>query len=96
MKTGKLTPRTNATVRRVRYTGNFGQPTGFGSVLEVSQHEDGTAHLTLCFKNDLRPDEQMWSVQLTNEQRNHLAAWLAQYQPRLFEVVEDFSKAEAL
>ena len=85
MKTGKLTPRTNNTIKSFRYTGGFAQPDGFASVLTVGVRQDGRACLTLIHRKDGSDEEHMWSVELTNEQRTHLASWLGEYQPTLFE-----------
>lgn len=83
MKTGKLTPRANDTVSRIRFSGSFGQPDGFGSVLEADQRESGEVALTLFYK--MNNSDHMWSVMLTNEQRKALGKFLFEYEPTLFE-----------
>jgi hypothetical protein len=89
METGKLTPRTNSTVSEMRFTGNFGLPGGFGSVLTAGIRRDGRAVLTLTYTTELdgRTHEHMWSVELDNEQRRVLGALLASYEPTLWEKV---------
>jgi len=90
MRTGNLTPRCNSIVKALRFSGGFGQPDGFGSVLEASVCKDGRLVLTLVYKSGIGPDaehEHMWSVELTNEQRLALAQLAADYQPVLFEEV---------
>jgi hypothetical protein len=84
--TGTLTPRSNDNVEEMRFTGAFGQPSGFGSVLTVSVRRSGEACLTLNFSPDSGDKkDHMWSVMLTNEQRNELSALLGRYQPTLYE-----------
>jgi hypothetical protein len=83
MFTGKLTPRSNNIVDSMRFSGAFGQPDGFGSVLDVIVNKAGEACFTLHY------EERMWSVTLTNEQRNALAKMLSNYQPCLYESYKD-------
>lgn len=85
MKTGNLTPRTNKEIKSVRYSGGFGQPEGFASVLTVSVRQDGRASLTLMYDAE---NQKMWTVELTHEQRVHLASWLGEYEPILHEEVK--------
>lgn len=85
MKTGKLTPKTNDTMDSMRFTGGFGQPSGFGSVLTATVKEDGGLCLTLNYKMDMSDGEHMWSVELNNEQRNALGSMISKYQPVLYE-----------
>jgi hypothetical protein len=86
MDKGTLTPRTNKEVAAMRFSGNFGQPDGFGSVLLASIRESGDLCLTLDFL--LNGKEMMWSVMLTNDQRTALAGFLNRYHPRLYEVCD--------
>ena len=86
MKTGNLTPRSNDEVKTVRYSGNFGQPTGFNSILEASVRGSGEASLGLVYRG-LDGGEQTWTVMLTSEQRRHLANLLNSYEPTLWEEV---------
>ena len=83
MMTGKLTPRTNNKIKEARFTGGFGQPNGFASVLTVGVCESGDAALTLNY--NAFDHEQMWSVMLTNEQRKTLGSLLLSYEPVLWE-----------
>lgn len=87
MNTGTLTPRSNDTVNEMRFTGNFGQPDGFGSVLTVSIRKDGAVCLTLTWKDLLGDEEKTWSVMLTSDQRPVLAQLLDSYNPKLWEKV---------
>jgi hypothetical protein len=47
METGNLTPKSNDTVLEIQYTGAFGQPDGFGSVLTCRIARSGDATLAL-------------------------------------------------
>ena len=85
MNTGTLTPRSNDSVDEMRFSGGFGQPDGFSSVLTVSVRRSGDVALILNYR--VHGNEQMWSVMLTNEQRNVLAEMIGRYQPTLHEVV---------
>jgi hypothetical protein len=87
METGKLTPRANDTVSAIRFSGNFGQPDGFGSVLLVQIRMDGRAVLTCTFRDITGTKEEQWSIDLTNEQRNVLSTFLFNYKPVLFEML---------
>ena len=71
MNTGNLTPKSNDTVLYQKYTGNFGQPDGFGSILELKVNTNGDLCLTLHYTT--LGDKKMWSVMLNNEQREHMA-----------------------
>ena len=84
---GTLTPKSNELVEEMRFTGNFGQPNGFGSVLVASVRRSGEACLSLHYSTGSFGDrlDHFWAVMLTNEQRNALSALLGRYQPRLFE-----------
>lgn len=79
MRTGKLTPKSANVIHSRRYTGGFAQPDGFGAVLEVIQRQSGDLCLTLNWRGT--NGEQMWSIELSNEQRNDLAGWIGTYQP---------------
>jgi hypothetical protein len=94
---GTLTPKTNKVIEEMRFTGGFGQPTGFGSVLIASVREDGSACLSLHFStgNFSGKFDHFWSVILTNEQRRALSELLARYQPRLFENTSGDSAPDA-
>ncbi len=85
MNTGTLTPRANSTIKAMRFTGAFGQPDGFGSILEAAIRTDGRAVLTAKWKDT---NEHQWTVELDNEQRKTLAALLACYEPTMSEEVE--------
>ena len=85
--TGGLTARSNNSEVAFRYSGAFGQPNGFGSVLEVKVNSSGDLALTLHYKTDLDKQDHLWSVMLTNEQRKHLAELLGSYDPVLWEEI---------
>ena len=86
MQTGNLTPRSNNTIDEMRFTGNFGQPDGFDSVLVASVRKSGDACLTLTYCMDVGDrEERIWSIMLTNEQRLVLAKLLNEYKPTLYE-----------
>ena len=89
MKTGNLTPRTNSTIREKRYSGGFGQPDGFASVLNVAVRTDGRLVLTLRYRPSCvdTSKETLWSVELTNEQRKDLE-WITEYEPILVEDIK--------
>ena len=82
LPTGGLTPRSNNKEVSCRYTGGFGQPDGFASVLEVTVNRGGDLALTLHWTEK---GINMWSVMLTNEQRKHLSGLIASYDPVLWE-----------
>jgi len=84
METGTLTPRSNDIVDEMRFSGGFGQPDGFGSVLTASMRKSGDAALTLVWR-DLQGHEQTWSVVLAPGQKDALGQFLTRYQPRLYE-----------
>lgn len=84
--TGKLTSRSNDTVAERRYSGDFGQPSGFGSVLEVRINKSGAVAFLLHYLAfDGNP--MMWCVNLTNEQRLNLSEFLSTktFEPKLWE-----------
>lgn len=87
MNKGTLTPRTNDEVEAMRFSGGFGQPDGFASVLTASVRQDGGLCLTLEFRPGPGDASGFWSVMLTNEQRRVLAALLGRYHPRLYETI---------
>lgn len=87
MYTGNLTPRTNTTIEAIRFTGSFGHPDGFGSVLEAAVKEDGRLVLTLSWKTYPDPTVRIWTVELDNAQRGVLAKLTAAYQPMLYECI---------
>ena len=86
MKTGNLTPKSNNEVKTVRYSGTFGQPDGFGSVLEVSIRASGEVSLCLTYRG-VAEKENSWGTMLTHEQGKHLANLLNSYEPILWEEV---------
>lgn len=89
MQTGNLTPRTNCTIDAMRFSGDFGQPDGFGSVLDVQVKKSGEVCFTLTYKMQPQSaEEHMWSVTLTEEQRRALAGLLVKYHPRTYERYE--------
>lgn len=83
METGTLTPRSADIVDEFRFSGNFGQPDGFGSVLTASVRRDGSLCLRLNY--DLNGKEMFWAVELTSEQREILTSLTNRYRPRLYE-----------
>jgi len=83
MEKGTLTPKSNSCVDAMRFSGAFGQPDGFASVLDVTVNQGGEACLTLTHR--VNYDEKVWSVMLTDSQRNALAAMLGEYKSRTFE-----------
>lgn len=83
MKTGKLTPKSGDVVDAMRFTGAFDQPDGFGSVLDVTVRRSGDAYLTLTYR--MHGAEHVWSIGLTEPQRNALAQMLSQNQSRTWE-----------
>jgi hypothetical protein len=85
MNTGALTPRSNTTIQAMRFSGGFGQPDGFASVLIVRVAESGEVSLTLDYRTHPDTAYHQWSVQLTNEQRVTLANFLLSYKPTLWE-----------
>lgn len=90
MEKGNLTPRSNDTIDEMRFSGGFGQPDGFASVLTVRVNRAGEAYFTLCYRKDFHVDrnEDMWSVGLSNEQRMVLSSMLGAYKPTLYEVIK--------
>ena len=90
MKTGTLTPKANNIEDAMRFSGCFGQPDGFGSMLDVTVNTEGKACLTLTWKTDTSGgEEKRWSITLDSDQRNALASMLAKYQPRTWERYKD-------
>lgn len=81
MDIGNLTPRSSDVVADMRFTGNFGRPDGFGSLLEVLVRRSGEVCLTIDSK------DQTWSVELTSEQRRELAKLLDCYEPLLWDPI---------
>jgi hypothetical protein len=71
-------------VVKARYSGGFGQPDGFASVLTATVNKDGDLSLTLNYRVNSR--EEVWTVILTSEQRRHLASMLVQHEPKLYVV----------
>ena len=69
----------------MRFSGSFGQPDGFDSILTAIVKEDGGLCLTLNYKCDY--EERMWSIELDNEQRKVLRDHIDGYEPRLWEVI---------
>ena len=94
LRSGNLTPRSNTTQVSRRFSGGFGQPDGFGSVLDVKVNKSGDLCLTLHYRTDF-PDnpnaKHMWSVTLTNEQRKNLAEMIGNpdLEPTLWEDFQD-------
>ena len=88
-RTGNLTPKSNDTVKAMRFTGNFGQPDGFGSILTVRINKKGDAILTLHYISEGK--EGLWSVMLNQEQRFALSRLLspATYEAIHFEEFQD-------
>jgi hypothetical protein len=86
MEHGTLTSRSNGTVEAYRFTGQFGQPDGFGSVLTARVKTDGRLVLTLVY---LSVDvERTWTVELDTYQRGVLGQLCNRYQPRLYERID--------
>lgn len=85
MNKGTLTPQSSDVVRDMRFTGGFGQPDGFASTLTALVRKSGALCLTLDYRVNDR--EQMWSVELTSEQRHTLAELLLSYEPRHWEAI---------
>lgn len=89
INSGNLTPRSNDAVGEMMFSGGFGQPDGFGSVLRARINRAGELALNLDYRRGISgPDDvQCWCVNLTNEQRKELAKFLVTYEPTLFENV---------
>ena len=85
METGKLTPKSNDTMQKMRFTGHFGQPDGFGSVLEARVNRHGYAYLSLTYKSS--GEERVWSMELDNEQRRALGQMMLKFEPTLYEII---------
>lgn len=49
MQIGNLTPRSNDPISSMRFSGGFGQPNGFASVLTASVNKASDACLTLDY-----------------------------------------------
>ena len=78
LPTGRLTPKSNDVLAKRQYTGGFGQPDGFGSILVVDIRRSGDACLTLHYRSDPSGGPpKMWSVMLDNEQRKNLGKFLS-------------------
>lgn len=89
MKTGNLTPRSNNIVKSVRFSGSFGQPDGFSSVLVASVSRSGSLELNLTFRDYNGSNERFWAVRLTNDQRRRLGQLCIEYEPVQFEEIVD-------
>ena len=90
MNVGKLTPKSNNAVRKMRFAGGFGQPDGFGSVLEVRLNKAGDVSFGLTYRIDGKTEEHQWSVTLDNEQRHKLIEVLSpEYEPCKFEEIKE-------
>ncbi len=88
MDKGNLTARSNNKIASFRYSGGFGQPDGFASVLTVSVNKEGNLTLSLTYKrSDLSSEEHFWAVTLTDSQRQHLASWIGEHKPQLWEEI---------
>ena len=87
MDTGTLTPRSGTVIDAMRFSGPFDQPDGFASVLTVTIRRSGEACLTLNYRSPLNV-ENMWSIMLTEDQRNALGNMLCQNQSRTYERFE--------
>jgi len=87
LPSGNLTPRSNSDTFCRRYSGGFGQPDGFGSVLDVRVNKAGDLCFTLYYKTGFPSSPNMWSVTLTNEQRKNLGAGISnpELDPTLWE-----------
>jgi hypothetical protein len=86
MDTGGLTPKSNNIVAAMRFTGNFGQPDGFGSVLEADVRESGDGCLKMIWR-DANNTEHQWSVMLNEQQRVALAGMFSRFLPKHYEVI---------
>jgi len=89
MEKGKLTPRSSDVVEAMRFSGDFGQPDGFKSVLTVTVRRSGGVCFTLNYRIPPRDKDMVWSVELANEQRAAMAEFLGQYKPTLCEKIPD-------
>jgi len=87
MNTGTLTPRSNNNICTTRFSGGFGQPDGFASILEARVKQDGGLCLTLTYRM-VDSQEHTWSIELTNEQRGALIDAISGYEPRLWEEID--------
>ncbi len=87
MVKGKLTPKSNDTVHEMRFSGGFGQPDGFSSVLNVRVNKAGYSYLTSTYR--MNGVDHTWTIELNNEQRKTLAELLTRYEPTLWEEVND-------
>ena len=94
---GTLTPRSSDVVTEMRFSGSFGQPDGFGSVLVAGVRRDGNACLSLHYSTGHFGGklDHFWAVELTGEQRKALAALLVSYEPRLFESTTEGKPGES-
>jgi len=91
METGNLTPKSNNCIKACRFSGNFGQPDGFGSVLNVRVNRNGDVALQLNYRSDIDGQEKLWTVMLDNEQRKKLIEIISmgEDEPRKFEEYKD-------
>ncbi len=87
MKQGNLTARSNNKITSFRYSGGFGQPDGFASILTVTVNNEGYLALSLVYRKGggISSEEHFWTVNLTNSQRQHLAGWIGEHKPQLWE-----------
>jgi hypothetical protein len=89
MEKGKLTPRSADVIEAMRFSGAFGQPDGFDSVLTATVRRSGGVCFTLDYRIPPQDNDMRWSVELTNEQRAAMAEFLGQYKPTLCEKIPD-------
>lgn len=85
METGNLTPKSNNTVANMRFTGEFGQPGGFGSVLGVRLNNAGHVDFNICSRGWNDDKEKSCHCNLNNEQRKALIKMLSSHEPVLYE-----------
>ena len=82
MKKEGLDPKSNDTVVKARFSGGFGQPDGFESILTVSVNRHGNATFHLAYK--IVNTDQSWAVILDNDQRRELIRLLSEHEPTLW------------
>lgn len=92
MNSYELTPRTNNTINKMVFTGAFGQPDGFGSVLEVEIKQDGRLVLICTYRLHGSEHDHVWTIELDNEQRVALGEFIPTYSPRLYHYVRENEK----
>ena len=83
METGNLTPKSNNDILKMRFTGSFWQPDGFGSMLNIVVNKHG--NLTLGITTKDQDKETSWNVILDSAQRIALGNAIVQYEPVLYE-----------